>query len=261
MLLPRDLYTHISENLPPEGKSAFRQASKFMSNLPFNWDECCREPTSYEIATWLYHQSDLIRSGHHAPIFNYREIVPKFLFEDKKEIIMSMMNGDMFGGDTHLGSRDDILKFLGNSRLRLNVAAHDYMNWPMVRDILSRRVSCQQHNISSDTCYIKLLAKHLPKIEEDPAHERLDRTHFKRLYTHLFNYSTLYRLNADYQTFERTAKPYADPLTEWYISIIKGIPLEKKMDPNERLTNRIEKLTPDDLDRDPRIAYENTNYT
>lgn len=84
--LPPDIYSAIALHLPLSEQSNFRRVNKLAASSQFYENDCCRPPSNYEIATWLYNQSQLLsyENSKRYSIFNsnYRREPSKGPFPD-----------------------------------------------------------------------------------------------------------------------------------------------------------------------------------
>lgn len=167
--LPKDLYAEIAQHVSPQDQLQFRRTSKHFLNLPFNLEQCCAEPTNFEIAKWLIHQSRILSDERTRRLSIFKNTIT-FYFKDRapvKNITIKVPTGELFGElslpmsikKVNLTTPNEILTFLGNYKLDLRIAGDIMNNWAMVRDIFAQRLSCRTQNISSDWCYIQLLSK------------------------------------------------------------------------------------------------------
>lgn len=192
-LLP-ELWGEVGKYIDRRDQSNFRSVCSVFSRIPFDLEQCCSEPTHTEIATWLYHQSQLLayensyRYSLYGPLVERKVVgVVFWKLENKDEddgdvsLLLDTSNGELTGSDLSikpgsaespnsiierrnfkLNSIDEILSAIHNTQLKIRFLEDNYqLVWVMIRDILSLRHSCIARGFSSDRCYIKLLIENL----------------------------------------------------------------------------------------------------
>lgn len=171
--LPKEIYGEIAQHVPREkqAQERFHKVNRAFSQMPIPYETCCQEPSTNEIATWLYNQGQILANSN----IKSNPLIPKgetftFYFTDNKRIKM-FSNGKLYGGDSRheydpkaveLLSRNSMLKFIGTSKFKNESTTND-LNWIMIRNILSKRKNCFLHGKSSDDCFIQMLNEKLYK--------------------------------------------------------------------------------------------------
>lgn len=270
--LPPDIYTEIYQHLPPKSRSAFRRINTRASQIPLSAEECCSEPSLYEIATWLEQQSFFLANIHsrRKSVLNqlgkpgqakfgfgngYRELV---------YVVLDLNTGKLTGEtnephyrkkSTLFEDRDDILNYIYGYKPSYRLDRN--FNWPMLRDIFSRRHSCNTY--SSDSCFIKFLIKYFQNY--DRTYESYSPFFTLILLKNLLNYSAGKRLERDFLT-DANIKELNIPIDRKHLHELDN----KYQWTDKQLLKQwflawISTLTPSDLTiNDPRIAYANTLY-
>ena len=179
--LPTEILQKISKRLPLGAQPAFRAASRTTASLKFNPAACCSPPTTYEIATYLFEQQRLISTGRPSRIlsiigqsvsqvvftFSPPNIDYEFIPTLEDSVTISILKDArppdlvLLIGGVEPKTRDDILRFLSGKELILQ-SRFSNQNWMLIREILSRRESCRTAGLSSDECFISMLAKSFP---------------------------------------------------------------------------------------------------
>ena len=209
-LLPHEIRRRISKHLSASSNAALRLSNRnlyYGSWDGFDWEkECCREPSSVEIANWLYRQSYLLKyentyrdsvlkpiqpkyssKPHTQEMFNKIASQITIRFSNKHfdisenrgtHIDLDLNTGELTGELIHrlpfsgifrdkikLDTYPKILSYIADRQLNLDFASFSSGNWIIIRDILNNRISCKTYGVGGDTCFIRVLAKHLPTIK------------------------------------------------------------------------------------------------
>ena len=177
--LPLDVWNQILSYSELSKQSHVRKVSKVVSKASIKFEECCVEPSSWEIVNLL---SMLLRL-YDMKLFNYinfpsdpwissykitlidKELKPA----SKKQIFVSRyyMYGIWRGKEYQLSTRQQLTNFIGNFKLKLNKSFtykfHGHSqpnNWLFLRNILRLRTNCTSHGWNSDLCYISFISKY-----------------------------------------------------------------------------------------------------
>ena len=189
--LPRDIFSEIRRYLPPSTQARLYRESGKQLEQNFNWDEeCCKLPTTSEIAKWLIELRNILINPypylHNANRLEWSVLTSwlnedsEFAFSgtDKKILLINInaKNGDItysyLGGiNKDLGwvSIGDIKDIINILRGRSPILAQRYpgirfdlvfSNWRMIKNVLSNRLSCSKHGIDITNCLKQLAHKH-----------------------------------------------------------------------------------------------------
>lgn len=271
--LPKDIYAEIAKHVAPSDQLRLRRVNRRFAALPFDLEYCCVEPTNLEIAKWFLDQSYLM--SRNKSIFNKRV---SFSFSrpdqrSEKLIAINVPSGKVTGStdDTifspqELRTIDEILDFLGDDTLILRAKFANVLhnNWLMVRDILSRRSSCQKYNVSSDKCFLQLLIKYI-NIEDDDNGSWLSRVktlgeqlnsetrrQLEQDITNTFTKPIIFSI-ANLMELERVYEEYA-------FAKMRGLKIDFRQF-TLWLKQWFSRLTSANLFQNPSINYANTHYT
>lgn len=202
--LPLPIYGEIYEHsqtsdLPTLMRLNTRAKQTFTDRINENLSTiCCKEPSIYEIANWLWNESQLLsyqNTVKHSFFKQPQVFLPnssgsvrfytawdniRFYFVPipgriegelglyYSSIVLYLKTGEIFGGrlygEKKLSTKHDILNFLLDNKLRYTSYDND-MNWQMIRDIFFRRLSCSKYPNYSDACFIYFVATHLPPMD------------------------------------------------------------------------------------------------
>ena len=272
MSLPREIYKEIGQYLPPSSQSAYHQVGRAFREFPINPEECCKEPSNYEIAKWLWNQSLILSDPNTKPSSIFRPLYQDVNFTfgplgltSLKSIRMWLNNGYLISfSRKHLSSINDILEYLGPDQLYLSSPSNAFGtndNWLMIRDIFSQRASCRRQNVSSDKCYLQVLAKWM-NIESGYIYNTL-----KRFVTFLTK-ETTQKLETDFS--HAFLSPLILPLDQKdpqydlkYINFSQqyGSTVLDHTKVESWLKEWISQLKSQDLAKNVRIVAANTNYS
>lgn len=251
MALSRDVSAEILKYVQNQGQ--FRRVNRMTSQLPIL--NCCSPPSNYEIATWLWDQSQLLSYLNTA---QYSVLNPNsstiVYFATRGEggggIWLDLKTGKLLPRNlrTPFRSRDELLNFLNAQPLELKFSFYrgSLVNWLMIRDILSLRASCVLAGFSSDECFIKLLADFLPT-----AGSESDYVGIQGSLGALFTDQVARRL------FEDFNRVFGIDFNSPYLKIR---PLDAQLY-NAWLRSHLLALTPADLKLSNYINPANTNYS
>ena len=146
---------------------------------------CCKLPSKFEIANWIWNESQLLKynntvkysffdltcvpQGHRKDvIFTFKSSYNSNIDIDDW-IELNLMTGALTGrisrstGSTYLifNSRADIHSFLDDRNLIIKYYPNSVIvNLDMIRDIMSQRSSCVLLGFSSELCFNQLLNKY-----------------------------------------------------------------------------------------------------
>ena len=127
--LPKDITNEISQYLPLSSQPAWRRVSPQTHESQFDWQEqCCFEPTIYEIADLLLEQSLLIKRGLNSLISKsnpyYDDIENEIEIEFKDSRYNYYLNLNIVTGQIKTNkikkTRDELLAFLNGKKLVLS---------------------------------------------------------------------------------------------------------------------------------------------
>lgn len=103
MSFPREVYQEICKYVSLADQAAFRRVNRMFRDLPIDEKHYCIEPSEFEIAKWLYHQSQLLSSpetidssvyGKWDDIIEYRVGL-----DYRKTITLNSKTGELLGID------------------------------------------------------------------------------------------------------------------------------------------------------------------
>ena len=267
MSLPREIYKEIGQYLPPSSQSAYHQVNRTFREFPVDLKECCREPSNYEIAKWLWNESLILSDPDNKHYSIFKSFIGlQFIFGNK--IIKLLPNGQLVG-NKDLNSIEDILEFIGTNKLyllypSLSLANNNYNNWLMVRDIFSQRESCKRQNVSSDWCYIQFLSNWIEIMYNGSIYNILRTI---GTLTTFITHPTIEKLEIDFSNafFPSSVVPINQNVpnySEKYQTFLAQHELDKidKSIVEKWLKQWFSQLTSKDLAKDPRINYSYTYY-
>ena len=294
--LPPELYFEVSRHLPTSSQISFRSLNRAIYQEPevwkeFDWKECCREPTTLEIAKWLmeerYHlafglqeksvlkprrprrSNDKHKNEFFERVAKEVDIVfvkdtlgrpvtfgEKIKFNLEFGTLSGTVVQDSKTSVVSLNTLEDCILYISNRPLELEDPPYETLNWAMIRDILSKRKSCITHRISSDVCYTILLAKHIPTLKQGLARAWIYR--FIELKS-LLTTETYNRLIEDFKT-RFGIKDDLDDLHSYLTSHFRD-KFDLDAEFNSWLEPRLESLFSWHLSLNPFINRENIRYT
>lgn len=223
--LPMDVWNQILWYFPLEKQSSIRRVSKVISKAAIKFEECCVEPSSWEIINLL----SIILKLYNTKLFQYIRLpgsdLSKIILVDKesetqKEIILTYlyMYGIWLGKHYELSNRHQLINFIGNFKLKLDdkftfqyFEKYQPINWLVLRNLLCLRTNCTSRGWNSDMCYISFVSKYKSNTNFDLNPLNLydiiidSQLPMNKLH-HILNSNALERLAQDLHTFYKLGK-------------------------------------------------------
>lgn len=195
--IPVDVFTEIFKHAGGNAYPALRRVSQIASQGKVDIKVCCKVPSNYEIAKWIWNESQLLKHENSAnfSLFNWnqpggkrRDLILTFesafsrTLYDHDWIELDLMTGELTGKyfspyamqyisegrikyltytkqkNIKFDSLQSLIYFLRGKHLILKYYPNSVIvNLDMIRDIMSQRKICSLHGISSEDCFRKLL--------------------------------------------------------------------------------------------------------
>lgn len=165
MILPIDIWSEISKHISISDQANFYRINKAIYALPIN--NYCHMPSNHEIVNWLFKQSEEMKYSIFKRGIERKKNLSLYFgtsITKGKKIYLNLKSGEIYRSTENkvkqlIATKKEALEYLQNTSLYLSIRKR--ANWLVTREILSFRSSYIVQNISSDACYVQLMAKYL----------------------------------------------------------------------------------------------------
>ena len=169
---PLDIYSEISQHLPPSDQPAFRKINTLARKSYFDTDWCFRDITPIEVARWILKQREIVIKDaklYQSKLWKYANKSIPIEISPGWDIYVNIVTGNLDGGSRgdeygmykkQLKTEQELLDYIAE-KSRKDDGKHKFDNYQLIFDILGERLSCYSYGLTHQELFNTYLAEHI----------------------------------------------------------------------------------------------------